>query len=278
MQSLEILNKKIDTLSKSQKKVAKYVVDNFEKSVFLTAKELSEKVSVSEVTVIRLSHELGYSGFAEMKKDMRELLSDINSLNFSDHIDELKDNIKNKEIIDFVKQQSIQLSKIYNNINYKQLADICNIIMNKKRVLIIGFVNSFGVAAEMLRLLDNVRKRVYFSKLAYENAYALEDIDQDSATIVISFAPHYKHSFVQAKTTKKNGSKLIVLTDSIVNPYKDIADYTIAFNINNSDNGIIDTSPVHAFIHFIINYICKNYQHQIEIHKKNLYDLEDFIE
>ena len=39
MQSLEILNKKIDTLSKSQKKVAKYVVDNFEKSVFLTAKE-----------------------------------------------------------------------------------------------------------------------------------------------------------------------------------------------------------------------------------------------
>lgn len=277
MHSLEILKEKIDRLSKSQKKVAKYIIDNFEKAVFLTAKELSEEVTVSEVTVIRLSHELGYKGFTEMKKDMRKLLLDSN-FNSNDHVNILKDDIQNKEIIDFVQGQYIQLSKVYNNINYQQLEDICDIIMKKKRILIIGFVNAFGVAAEMLRLLDNVRKRVYFSKLAYENAYSLEDIDEDSATIVISFTPHYKYSFDQAKAAKKNGSKLLVLTDSIVNPYRDIADYTIVFQINNSAIGIIDTSPVHAFIHFLINYIYKNYQNQIEIHKKNIYDFKEFIE
>lgn len=278
MQSLEILKEKIDTLSKSQKKVAKYIIDNFEKAVFLTAKELSEEVTVSEVTVIRLSHELGYKGFTEMKKDMRKLLIDPSNFNFNRHVDNLKDDIKKKEIIDFVEGQYIQLSKVYNNINYHQLEDICDIIMKKKRILIIGFVNAFGVAAEMLRLLDNVRKRVYFSKLAYENAYSLEDIDEDSATIVISFSPHYKYSFVQAQAAKKNGSKLVVLTDSIVNPYSDIADYTIVFQINNSAIGIIDTSPVHAFIHFLINYIYKIYQNQIAIHKKNMYDFKEFIE
>lgn len=278
MQSLEILKEKIDTLSKSQKKVAKYIIDNFEKAVFLTAKELSEEVTVSEVTVIRLSHELGYKGFTEMKKDMRKLLLDPSNFNSNGHVDNLKDDIKNKEIIDFVEGQYIQLSKVYNNINYHQLADICDIIMKKKRILIIGFVNAFGVAAEMLRLLDNVRKRVYFSKLAYENAYSLEDIDEDSATIVISFSPHYKYSFVQAQAAKKNGSKLLVLSDSIVNPYSDIADYTIVFKINNSAIGIIDTSPVHAFINFLINYIYKNYQNQIAIHKKNMYDFKEFIE
>ena len=66
--SLELLNiirKKREGLSKGQKKIADYVLNNYEKAAFLTALELGNEAGVSESTVVRFASALGLSGYPE---------------------------------------------------------------------------------------------------------------------------------------------------------------------------------------------------------------------
>lgn len=273
----EILTSKVSKLTKSQKKIAKYIINNYKECIFLTAKEISTNVGVSETSVLRLSYELGYRSFVSMKKEMQLDIS-FNENN-SSRIEQ-NESLKKRDplMVSILESQVQKLSKIYANIDSQKLDTICDILMKKKRILIIGYMDSFGIASELLHLFDNIRKRVYFSKLAFENEYILEDIDEDSATIVVSFSPHYQATLNQAQNVKANGSKIILITDSVVNPFSSIVDHSLMFNINtNPEAGIVDTSPVHSFLYYMVNRIFeKNKEEILEYKKTSRYSREKF--
>ena len=72
-----ILNK-IDALysklSKGQKKIADYIMENYDKAAFMTAARLGETVGVSESTVVRFATELGFEGYPSFQNDLQELI------------------------------------------------------------------------------------------------------------------------------------------------------------------------------------------------------------
>ena len=76
---LSRINQQYSKLSKGQKRLASYIVDNYDKAVFLTAARLGNKVGVSESTTVRFATQLGYSGFPEFHRALEELV--INKLN-----------------------------------------------------------------------------------------------------------------------------------------------------------------------------------------------------
>ena len=50
--------------AKGQKRLAAYVLKNYDKAVFLTASKLGKEVGVSESTTVRFATQLGYKGFS----------------------------------------------------------------------------------------------------------------------------------------------------------------------------------------------------------------------
>ncbi|WP_313164876.1 MurR/RpiR family transcriptional regulator [Sedimentibacter sp.] len=280
MNFINLVKDKFELLSKSHKKIAKYIIDNFEQVIFDTASELSKKVSVSEVTVIRFAYALGFESFSHMRKAMEKSVIDNSEiLDTSIGKGFLTNGLSDMEIDEHIRKQTLQLAKSYQNIDFEEFKKICEILMSKKRILIIGFMDSFGTASELLHLFDSIRSRVYFSKLMYENSYTFEDIDEDSATIVVSFAPHYKYTKDQAETVKRNGSTIITITDSFINSFKDLSDYSMIFNLRrNEQMGVIDTSPVTSFIFFMMNYLYDNYKDKIDDFKISKKPYEEYID
>ena len=63
---------RIESLSKSQREVAQYIVDHLEEVAFQTAEELARRVSTSSSTVVRFSQNLGFEGFPELQQAARE--------------------------------------------------------------------------------------------------------------------------------------------------------------------------------------------------------------
>lgn len=63
---------RIDTLSKSQREVAQYIVDHLDEVAFQTAEELARRVSTSSSTVVRFSQNLGFDGFPELQQAARD--------------------------------------------------------------------------------------------------------------------------------------------------------------------------------------------------------------
>ena len=63
---LSVIEKAMPSLSKGQKRIARYIMDNYAQAAYMTASALGAEVGVSESTVVRFSGELGYSGYPEL--------------------------------------------------------------------------------------------------------------------------------------------------------------------------------------------------------------------
>ncbi len=68
----KFISDRIDSLSKSQREVAQYIVDHMEEVAFQTAEELARRVSTSSSTVVRFSQNLGFDGFPELQHAARD--------------------------------------------------------------------------------------------------------------------------------------------------------------------------------------------------------------
>ena len=60
-------------MSKTHKKIAEYLLSNYESAAFLTSIVLARNCGVSESSVIRFSMMLGYSGFTEIANQSRTI-------------------------------------------------------------------------------------------------------------------------------------------------------------------------------------------------------------
>ena len=71
---LQTIRAGMDTFSKGQKRIAAFILDNYDRAAFMTAARLGETASVSESTVVRFAAQLGYDGYPEMQKALQELV------------------------------------------------------------------------------------------------------------------------------------------------------------------------------------------------------------
>ena len=62
------------TFSKGQKRIAAYILENYDKAAFMTASKLGKLVDVSESTVVRFASELGYDGYPSMQRALQEMI------------------------------------------------------------------------------------------------------------------------------------------------------------------------------------------------------------
>lgn len=61
-------------LSPTQRRLARYIIDNPHEAPFLSSVELAGRVGVSQPSVIRLSSALGYKRYGDLQKDLRRLV------------------------------------------------------------------------------------------------------------------------------------------------------------------------------------------------------------
>jgi DNA-binding MurR/RpiR family transcriptional regulator len=65
-------------MSKSFAKLADFLLDSYIRSAFMTASELAHELDLDAATVVRFAQTLGYSGFPEMQREIRQrVLKDL---------------------------------------------------------------------------------------------------------------------------------------------------------------------------------------------------------
>ena len=62
------ITERFDEFSRSQKDVARYIVDHLDEAAFQTAEELARRADTSSSTVVRFSQALGFDGYPELQQ------------------------------------------------------------------------------------------------------------------------------------------------------------------------------------------------------------------
>jgi DNA-binding MurR/RpiR family transcriptional regulator len=60
-------------LTKSQQRIASYLLASYDEVAFLPAAELAERLNLSEATLVRFAKAIGYSGFRELRRSLQGL-------------------------------------------------------------------------------------------------------------------------------------------------------------------------------------------------------------
>ncbi len=67
------LEERMPRLTKSEQRIASYLLASSDEAAFLTAAELGRRLEVSEATVVRFARAIGFEGFPELRRCLQEL-------------------------------------------------------------------------------------------------------------------------------------------------------------------------------------------------------------
>lgn len=71
---LHIIQDRMPSFSKGQRRIGAYILDSYDKAAFMTASRLGAAVSASESTVVRFASKLGFDGYPAMQRALQEVV------------------------------------------------------------------------------------------------------------------------------------------------------------------------------------------------------------
>jgi len=268
----ELITEKYDSLSKTHKLIANYVVKNLTETSYLSIKDLSEKTGAGEATIMRFCTKLGFDGYPDFKAALRNDLTENTSVT-----DRLRESYKVYEgrgegIIKMFQDDMERVQKTLEQLDMEVFFKVCDELILAKRIYIITgrSSSSLGVFFQyyLNMALGNVRLITDKGCVADQ----LVDLNSDDVVVGIGFARYTKTTVELFKYSKEKGAKTITITDSPVSPMVKHADhclYSEAFIPSYIDSFV---APM-ALINAILTEIGRNRNVELE---NRLSELDNF--
>jgi len=249
---LTIIEESSPGFSKGQRKIANYILNNYEKAAFMTASRLGMTVNVSESTVVRFASELGYSGYPEMRKALQDLIR--NRLTSVQRIEVSKELMKNQDILSAVLNSDIeQIRNTMDEISRDDFQAAVDAIVKAEHIYIFGLRSSAALADFM----------GFYFNLIFENVCVVNGtstsevfeqilrVSEKDVFIALSF-PRYSNRTIKAMCFAKDmGADVIGITDNKASPIAKLADiplYAKSDMVSFVDSLVAPLSLVNALI------------------------------
>ena len=218
---------KIPNMSKSQEKIAKYILSHLNTTPFLTVEKLAKSSGVSIATITRFVTFLGYKGYPEFIKDTQESIKQQLTNIERIKIESEKNSGEEKDIYEIFEDDVNNIKLTMEDLNLYELKKAVDLLLNAKRIYIVARRSS-SVLGIFLK---------YYLDLMFNNVNLIENIEQipkqtnefsdEDVIIGISFEK-YARSTVEIFTyLKTNGAKTIAITDTMLSPLVPYSDITL---------------------------------------------------
>lgn len=219
MALLNVIRQKKDTFSKGQKRLAEYILNNYEKAAFLTALQLGAEVGVSESTVVRFAVSLGLSGYPAFQKKLADMVQEkIHSI---ERIEIAGGQMPQEAVLDNVmRADADKISLTLEAIDRSAFRLAVEDLLNAEAVYIVGVRSCAPLAAFFAYYLKLIRQNVILitSSNASELFEQMLHVGAKDVVVGISF-PRYSMRTLKAMEFANNRSaKVIALTDSKHSP------------------------------------------------------------
>lgn len=219
-------------LSKGQKIIAQYIMNNYDKAAFMTAAKLGEKVGVSESTVVRFAIAIGYIGYPQLQKQLQEMVK--TKLTTVQRIEMSSDYTKKESVLKNILKSDIEnIRATMEEIDQSSFDAAVKSIIEAKSIYIIGLRSSTALAEFLGFYLNLIRDNVHVVSYTIGDIFEqLFRIGKDDLVIAMGF-PRYTLRTVKALDyAKSKGARTVAVTDSMLSPLCSSADYTLIAKSN----------------------------------------------
>ena len=215
MKYLSIIESFYPSFSKQEKKVADFILKEKDGVSFMPLHEITKKIKVSEATIFRFVKKIGFKGFIEFKLEVaREISSDEKDMG-EDYIENIETNI-----LETVKSTRSLLKK-------EDVEKAIEYIDKSDKMYIFG-LGSSGVAA-----LEMQNRFMRFGKIGHSvndghfQVMYSSTVTKKDVIIVISLSGETIDLIYPLTIAKKNGAKIITITNYIMSPIAKMSDLVL---------------------------------------------------
>ncbi len=208
-------------LSESERKVAKWILENGEKVLYLSMSQIAQECEVSDTTVLRMCRNAGFIGFTDLKLSLAQDMASPTQL-IHENINSSDDP---KTIVRKVFTSNIQaLYDTLEMIDEETLMTVIHMIENANHILISGVGGSAIVAQNLYQRLFrvgipcdaplDVQLQIMHSTL----------LKKGDLAIAVSYSGTTKDVDLVLSEAKRNGASTILITGNTRSKLADHAD------------------------------------------------------
>lgn len=215
---LNRIEKNYIKLSKGQKRIADFILQNYDKVAFMTASTLGDSTGVSESTVVRFANALGYDGYPKLQKGLQESiktkLTTVQRFELSKDLE--KESSYTKKVMN---ADMDNIRRTLDGVDEETMNQIVEEIHNARRVYILGMRSSSVLANYLGFYLNFILKDVVVVTAGALDVFDhLVNITKDDLLITISFPRYAKRTFEIVEFATTQGATIIGITDSPMAP------------------------------------------------------------
>ncbi|MGL4572055.1 MAG: MurR/RpiR family transcriptional regulator [Clostridium sp.] len=190
-----------------------YIMKNKNTVIYMRIRELADETHVSTTTILRFCKKFGCDGFSEFKIKFKMYLEKEENININDD---------KSIILEFLNRANSDSFK-------KDLNEAYKIIKETKYVLCMGVGSSGAIANYASRYWASIGK---FSVAITDPYHPTEGIYvNESISIVFSVSGETEAAIGYINRVKRNGGKVIVITNSKSCTVGKLADFTITYYV-----------------------------------------------
>lgn len=225
---MEMIDASQPNFSKGQRRIAAYIKENYDKAAFMTASKLGTTVGVSESTVVRFAMEVGFEGYPQLQRALREMAR--NRLTSVQRMEVTNTRLWGSDVLTKVLRMDMDsirrtMEETDKDAFYEAVAQI----IDASKIYIMGIRSASALASFMsyyfthifqdVRNVDTSSTSVIFEQMLR--------VGPEDVFIGITFPRYSKRTLKTAHYAKSRGAKVIAITDSHSAPIAQIADYVL---------------------------------------------------
>ncbi|MBR2847922.1 MAG: MurR/RpiR family transcriptional regulator [Clostridia bacterium] len=242
-----------DSLTKSEKKIADFLVENPRDILPLYITEFAEVCGVSEATIVRFARKIGFDGYQQIKIAIAQE-HHAHPVNENITADDSPYDIFGKVCDDIY----CSLEKTQKSIDKDELTKCCNAILKADDIIVLGLGNSAPIANDashkMLRL--GLRAHPYTDN--HMQAIAAAHATEKTVVIGISHSGASKDILDAMHAAKLGGAFTVSITNFQKSPIENVSDavlHTVSDETNYRILGLSSRIAQLAIIDTIYSYL-----------------------
>lgn len=226
MTYFELIQKNYALLTKSEKKVADFIISSGHNIVFRTMSDVKAGTHVGDATVVRFCQKIGFSGFSDFKIEVaKENVSQNNKTTSKIFYDENLNNLI------AALNSTAELMKPQN------LKKAVKLICEATGIYIFGVGGSGEMAEQFSSILLRVGIHSKAIKDPHFQAQSASLLNHNDLVIGFSLSGRTKDTYDSLKIAKNNHAKIIVITNYLLSPIATLGNIVLQTAIQEFLNG-----------------------------------------
>lgn len=223
---IDRLNQSGKRLSKGHRKIAQYIVEHYEKAVFMTASRLGESVGVSESTVVRFASAMGYEGYPQLQRSLQELVSHRLTAN---QRFEMSTEIDPSAALGIVLKSDMQnLRATLEQMDNGVFDEVVKRLLSARAIYVMGLRSAAPLAQFMGYYLNYIFDDVHLVSSGATDVFEeISKLREDDVLVGISFPRYSTRTLEAMRFAKRCGAQVVAITDGPMSPLTDIADLAL---------------------------------------------------